>query len=55
MDRGSYHCTGISGQNHPQEKEIEEASQIAEERREVKGKEEREKYVHSPRARQLGV
>ena len=48
MDRGSWHCTGGSDQDHPQEKEIqkgkmvEEALQIAEKRREAKGKEEKE-------------
>ena len=45
MDRGSWHCTGGSDQDHPQEKEIqkgkmvEEALQIAEKRREAKGEE----------------
>ena len=49
MDRGSWHCTGGSDQDHPQEKEIqkgkmgEEALQIAEKRREAKGKEEKER------------
>ena len=49
MDGGSQHCTGGSDQNHPQEiemeegKVIEEALQIAEERREVK--EERKRYT----------
>ena len=44
MDRGSWHCTGSSDQDHPQEKEMqkgkmvsEEALQIAEKRK-VKGK-----------------
>ena len=44
---------GGSDQNHPQEKEIlkakwlsEEALQIAEKRREVKGKGEKDKYTH---------
>ena len=49
MDEGFWHCTGGSGQDHPQEKEIlkkakwlsEEALQIAEKRREAKGKEKR--------------
>ena len=52
MDRSSQHCRGGSGQNHPQKKKCkkakklsEEALQIAEERREVKGKEERERYA----------
>ena len=49
MDRGSWHCTGGNDQDHPQEKEIqkgkmvEEALQIAEKRREAKGKEEKER------------
>ena len=45
MDGGLGHCTGGSGREHPQEKEMqkakwlsEEASQIAEKRREAKGK-----------------
>ena len=45
MGGGSWHCTGGSDQDHPQEKEMqkakclsEEALQIAEERREGKGK-----------------
>ena len=53
MDRGLWHCTGGSDQDHPQEKEIkkakwlsEEALQIAEKRREVKGKGEKERYIH---------
>ena len=44
---------GGSDQNHPQEKEIlkakwlsEEALQIAEKKREVKGKREKERYIH---------
>ena len=44
---------GGSDQNHLQEKEMqkvkwlsEEASQIAEKRREVKGKGEKERYIH---------
>ena len=51
MDRVYYHCTEGSNQNHPKEKNCkkvkclsEEASQIAEERRKAKGKEERERY-----------
>ena len=53
MDRGLRHCTGGNDQNHPQEKEMkkkkkakwlsEEALQIAEKRRDVKGKEEKER------------
>ena len=53
MDGGSWHCTGGSDQDHPQEKEIlndkwfsEEALQIAEKRREAKGKGEKERYTH---------
>ena len=53
MDGGSWHCTAGSDQDHPQEKEMrkakrlsEEALQIAEKRREVKGKEEKERYTH---------
>ena len=45
MDGGSWHCTGGSDPNHPQEKEIQKAEQlseedlqIAEKRREDKGK-----------------
>ena len=53
MDRGSSYYTGDSDQNHPQEKEMqkakwlsEEALQIAEKRREMKDKGERERYIH---------
>ena len=53
MDRGSWHCIGDSDQDHPQEKEMqkakwlsEKALQIAEKRREMKGKGERERYTH---------
>ena len=49
MDRGSWHCTGNSDQDYPQEKEMqkakwlsEKALQIAEKRREAKGKGKRE-------------
>ena len=45
MDRGSWHCTEGSDQDHLQEKEMQkgkmivrEALQIAEKRREAKGK-----------------
>ena len=45
MDGGSRYCTGDRDQDHPQEKEMqkakwlsEEALQIAEKRREAKGK-----------------
>ena len=53
MDGDLWHCTGGSDQDHPQEKEVkkakwlpEEALQIAEQRREVKGKGEKERYTH---------
>ena len=53
MDRGSKHCTGGSDQNHPQEKEMqkakwlsEEALQIAEKRKDMKGKGEKERCTH---------
>ena len=55
MEWGSLHCTGDRDQNHPQaqEKEIkkakwlsEEALQIAEKRREAKGKGEKERYTN---------
>ena len=51
MGRGPQYCTGVSDQNHPKEKDArrqclsEEALQIAEERRELKGKGERERYT----------
>ena len=53
MDRGSWHCTGGSDQDHPQEKEMqkgkwlsEEALQITVKRREAKGKGEKKRYTH---------
>ena len=53
MDGGSWHCTGGSDQDHPKGKEMQkgkmavwEALQIAMNRREVKGKEEKERYTH---------
>ena len=50
MDGGSWHCTGGSDQEHPQEKErqwlSDEALQIAEKRREAKGKGQKEVYNH---------
>ena len=53
MDEGSWHCTGGSDQDHPQEKKYkkakwlsEEALKIAVKRREVKGKVEKERYIH---------
>ena len=52
MDRGSWHYTQGRDQDHPQEKKFknakwlsEEALQIAE-KREVKGKDEMERYTH---------
>ena len=53
MDGGSWHCIGGSDQDQPQEKEMqkakwlsEEALQIAEKRREAKGKGEKERHTH---------
>ena len=53
MDRSLQDCIGSSNQNHPQEKECKkakwlsvEALQIAEKRREAKGKGEKERYTH---------
>ena len=53
MDGGSWHCTGGSNQDHPQEKKCkkakwlsEEALQTAMKRREAKGKGEKERYTH---------
>ena len=53
MDGGSWHFTAGAGQNHPQEKEMqednmisEEALQIAEKRRDMKGKEEKDRSIH---------
>ena len=54
MDGGSWHCTGGSGQDHIQEKKkcrktkclSEDVLQIAEKRREVKGKGEKERYTY---------
>ena len=53
MDRGSRYCTGGNDQDHPQEKKCnkakwlsEEALQIVEKSREVKGKGEKERYMH---------
>ena len=50
MDGGSLHCTGGSDQYHPQEKEMqksktvsEEVFQIAEKRKDMKGKGEKER------------
>jgi len=53
MDRGLWHCTGGSDKTIPKEKKMqkgqivfEEALQIAEKRREAKGKGEKERYTH---------
>ena len=53
MDGVLLHCPGGGDQNHLQVKQMqkekwlsEEASQIAEKRREVKGKGEKERYIH---------
>ena len=53
MDRGSWHCTGGTDQDHPQNKKCkkakwlsEEALQITEKRREAKGKREKERYTY---------
>ena len=53
MDRGSGHCTGGKDQDHPQEKDMQkgkmvskEALQIAEKRRDAKGKGEKGRYTH---------
>ena len=57
MDRGSWHCTEGNDQDHPQEKQMQKGKmvvwegclyiflQIAEKRKDVKGKEEKEKYT----------
>ena len=52
MDLGSWYCTGDRDQDHPQEKQCkktkwlsEEALQRAVKRREIKGKEEKERYT----------
>ena len=53
MVGGLWHCTGDREQDRPQEKEMEkakwlseEALQVAEEKREAKGKGEKERYTH---------
>ena len=53
MDRDLWHCTGDRDQDHPPENKFnkskglsEEVLQIAEKRREVKDKRERERYTH---------
>ena len=53
MDGGSWHFTAGADENHPQEKEMqedtmisEEALQIAEKIRDVKGKGEKERSIH---------
>ena len=53
MDKGLWHCTGDSDQDHHQKKKCKKAKwlsdkalQIAEKRREVKGKGEKGRYTH---------
>ena len=53
MDGGSWHYTGGRDQDHPQEKEMQKGKlivwgglQIAEKRRDAKGKGEKERYTH---------
>ena len=53
MDGASWHCTGSSDQDDPKKKKYkkakwlsEEALQIAEKRRDAKGKGEKERYTH---------
>ena len=53
MDRGSWHGTGGSDQDHPQEKEMQKGKMVvwgcltnSWERREAKGKGEKERYTH---------
>ena len=53
MDEGFWHCTGGRDQDHPQGKEVQKGKMVvwggltkAVNRREVKGKEEKERYTH---------
>ena len=53
MDRSLDHCTGGSDQDHPKKRKCKKAKwlsekdlQIAEKRRDVKGKGEKERYTH---------
>ena len=53
MDRGLWHCTGGSDQDYPQEKEMQKGKMVvwggltnSSEKREVKGKGEKERYTH---------
>ena len=52
MDRGWWHCTGGSDQDHPQEKEMQKAKWLFDEalqiamKREAKGKGENERQTH---------
>ena len=51
MDGGSWHCTGGSDQDHPQEKEMQKTKWLSKEplkqlREEVKDKGEQERYSH---------
>ena len=45
MDGGLWYYTGGGDQNHPQEKEMQKGK-MAEQRREGKGKGEKERYIH---------
>ena len=53
MDRGLWHCTGGSAQDHPQVKQMQKGKmvvwgdlKIAEKIREAKGKAKKERYTH---------
>ena len=53
MDRSVWHCTGVSDQNHPQEKEIQQGKIVvwggltnSWEKKKKKGKGEKERYTH---------
>ena len=52
MDGGSWHCTGGSVQDHPQDKEMQKGKMFVwqgltkAEKREAKGKGEKERYTH---------
>ena len=53
MDGGSWHCTGGSDQDHPQEKEMQKGKVVfwrglrnSYEKKKVKGKGEKERYTH---------
>ena len=58
MDGGLWHCTGGSDQDHPQDKEMQNGKmvvwggdEIAEQRREVKGKGEKDRYIYPSECR----